>query len=182
MVEKGSKDAVTIRAVAHAVGVSAPSIYLHFADKDELFYETCRRVFDGLNARLLGAFADAESNIVDRMLRAGKAYIEFGLEHPGQYLVIFGAVPPDQMHPDELMTDPGVQSFELLVGAIEAGVDNGELRADLDVAATAIAVWGAVHGTTQLLITKRGIERINIPADDQVIEASLRIILEGLRA
>ncbi len=183
LVEKGSKDAVTIRAVARAVGVSAPSIYLHFADKDELFYETCRRVFDGLNTRLLVAFADSEGgSVVDRMLRAGKAYIEFGLEHPGQYLVIFGTVPPDQMHPDELMTDPGVQSFELLVGAIEAGVDNGELRADLDVAATAVAVWGAVHGTTQLLITKRGIERINIPADDQVIEASLRIILEGLRA
>ena len=182
LVEKGSVDAVTIRAVARTVGVSAPSIYLHFADKDELFYETCRRVFDELNGRLMVAFADTDSTVVERMLRAGRAYIQFGLDHPGQYLVIFGSVPPEMAHPDQLMTDPGVQSFEMLVAAIEAGVANGELRGDIDVASTAVAVWGAVHGTAQLLITKRGMERINIPADDKVIEAALRIILEGLRA
>jgi AcrR family transcriptional regulator len=38
LIEKGHPDAVSIRAVAARVGVSPPAIYLHFADKDELFY------------------------------------------------------------------------------------------------------------------------------------------------
>ena len=182
LVEKGSTDAVTIRAVARAVGVSAPAIYLHFEDKDELFYETCRRVFDVLNSRLIVAFGDAEATVAERMVRAGRAYIQFGLEHAGQYLVVFGSANAHvQADPDALMTDPGVQSFEMVTSAIEAGIELGEFRSDLDVAATAIAVWGGVHGVTQLLITKRGMERIEIPPDDQVIDATLTTLLDGLR-
>ena len=36
LIETGNRDAVSIRAVAEAVGVTPPSIYLHFADKTEL--------------------------------------------------------------------------------------------------------------------------------------------------
>lgn len=181
LVEKGSMDAVTIRAVANAVGVSAPAIYLHFGDKDELFYETCRRVFDVLNNRLIEAFGDFDASATERMRRAGKAYIQFGLEHPGQYLVLFGSVAADgKTDPEHLMTDPGVQSFDMLLEAIRAGVDTAELKPDLDIAATAIAVWGSVHGVTQLLITKRGMEHIEIPPDEQVIDAVLTTLFEGL--
>jgi AcrR family transcriptional regulator len=182
LVEKGSMDEVTIRSVAKAVGVSAPAIYLHFADKDELFYETCRRVFDVLNQRLIEAFGDADRPVAERMTRAGRAYIQFALEHPDQYLVIFGSIHPDQMDdPDKMMTDPGVQSFEMLVSVIQAGVDAEEFRSDLDVPSVAVAVWGAVHGVAQILITKRGMERIEIPDDDQVIDAVLATLLEGIR-
>src|SRR5581483_12470957 len=46
LIERGSEDAVSIRAIADAVGVTPPSIYMHFADKDELFMAVCEARFD----------------------------------------------------------------------------------------------------------------------------------------
>ena len=43
MIEAGSADAVSIRAIADAVGVTPPSIYLHFPDKDSLILAVCER-------------------------------------------------------------------------------------------------------------------------------------------
>lgn len=180
MAEHGSKDAVTIRGVAQAVGVTAPSIYLHFADKDDLLYETCRRVFDHLNTRLVEALADADDSVIDRLMRAGRAYIGFGLDHPGQYVTLFGPDVADEVPEEKWQDDPGVAAFGLLVGLIQAGMDSGELKGDLDIDSTAVSVWAAVHGTVNILITKRGMEGINIPPDDDVIDATLRMLLEGL--
>jgi len=39
--ETGDQEAVSIRAVADAVGVTPPSIYLHFADKTDLIFAIC---------------------------------------------------------------------------------------------------------------------------------------------
>jgi len=183
LVEKGNKDSVTIRGVAKAVGVSAPSIYLHFADKEELLYETCRRVFDILNQRLMEAVGAGEGTVVERMIRAGRAYIAFGLEHPGQYVTLFGPGPADSAPLDLDDSDPGVQAFGLLVGLLEAGVESGELKSDTDVIAAAVAVWAAVHGTVYILISKRGIAEPVMTIDEEaVIETALSMMLDGLRA
>ncbi len=54
LVRHGSMDAVPLRSVATAVGVSAPSIYLHFADKDDLFFAVCDRRFAHFDEVLRG--------------------------------------------------------------------------------------------------------------------------------
>ena len=41
LIETASEEAVSIRAVAAKVGVTAPSIYRHFEDKDALMFAVC---------------------------------------------------------------------------------------------------------------------------------------------
>ena len=54
--ETGSVDAVSMRMIADAVGVSPPSLYLHFADKSELVFACCDAQFSRLaRARHRGA-------------------------------------------------------------------------------------------------------------------------------
>src|SRR4029450_13818852 len=50
MIETGSAEAVSIRAIADAVGVTPPSIYLHFPDKDSLILAVCERHFEAFDA------------------------------------------------------------------------------------------------------------------------------------
>src|ERR671919_168101 len=45
LLKLGSAEAVSIRSVADAVGVTPPSIYRHFTDKTELIFEVSARHF-----------------------------------------------------------------------------------------------------------------------------------------
>jgi AcrR family transcriptional regulator len=42
----GSEAAVTLRGVAREIGISAPSIYPHFADREEILGAVLTRAFD----------------------------------------------------------------------------------------------------------------------------------------
>ena len=88
LVETGDEEAVSIRAVADAVGVTPPSIYLHFADKNELMFAVCERQFERLDREMEGAAAKSDDPLESLRLR-GKAYVRFGLENPEQYRILF---------------------------------------------------------------------------------------------
>ena len=58
--EHGSAEGVSIRAVARRAGVSAPSVYLHFDDRDAL-----------ISAVLVQRFADLGDAVVEGIEAAG---------------------------------------------------------------------------------------------------------------
>src|ERR1700743_3810818 len=62
----GSDEAVTLRAVAREVGISAPSIYPHFADRDAIVMAVVLRVFDELAAAVEQGSASAPQDPVER--------------------------------------------------------------------------------------------------------------------
>src|SRR5438309_1238072 len=86
LARSGDLDSVSIRAVADAVGVTSPSIYLHFADKDELIEAVVGDVFAELDAAMLAA-AKAEEKPLDRLCAYGVAYVQFALDHPEHYRI-----------------------------------------------------------------------------------------------
>src|SRR2546430_107813 len=52
LLETGHAKAVSIRSVAQRVGVTPPSIYLHFEDKDALLDAVCARYFAKLDQEM----------------------------------------------------------------------------------------------------------------------------------
>ena len=76
LLETGHAKAVSIRSVAQRVGVTPPSIYLHFADKDALLDAVCARYFEQLDEEMQRVAAGQTSTI--EVLRAqGLAYVRF---------------------------------------------------------------------------------------------------------
>ena len=152
LVQSGSEDAVSIRAVAAAVGVSPAAIYLHFPDKDALMAAVCGRVFRVFDAALEAAAAGAVDPL-DDLFRRGRAYVEFGLANPGQYQIIF-LTKKDRAAMAEVPWEerPGAEAYAHLVGAVRRAIDAGALApADPDLVATGL--WMCVHGITSLLLT-----------------------------
>src|ERR1700761_4234292 len=83
LLETGHAKAVSIRSVAQRVGVTSPSIYLHFADKDTLLGAVCARYFDKLDEEMQ-LVADQPSSI--EVLRSqGLAYVRFARDTPELY-------------------------------------------------------------------------------------------------
>jgi len=144
-------DGFSLRKVAERVGYTATTIYRHFADKDALLYAVTEEAFQLLTARLQTAGAGVPDPF-DRLQAMGLAYIDFGLEHPIWYRVMF-MERPDMLWrriPDR----PGsrMERFGVLRAAVEAAVRTGR-TVETNVLAIGNALWAQVHGTVALALS-----------------------------
>jgi len=154
----GSDEAVTLRAVAREIGIAAPSIYPHFADRDAIVMAVVLRVFDELSEAIITGRDAAGPDPADRLVAGCAAYLAFGIRHPARYGVLFvphGAGPEEYCTPVPLGADGrpvlefGAESFALLAESIEECAAAG-VSASTDAFADATAVWAALHGTVTL--------------------------------
>jgi AcrR family transcriptional regulator len=145
-----SVDAVSIRAVAEAVGVTSPSIYLHFADKNDLIEAVVVDVFAELDAAMVAAGAKATSPL-GRLRAFGLAYVQFAVAHPEHYrIATMDPFPDPPAALDEVLASSTFTHFSATVQeCIEAGI-----FADGDRLPITLELWSAAHGIASLIIAK----------------------------
>jgi AcrR family transcriptional regulator len=171
LLETGSEDAVSIRSVAHATGVTPPSIYRHFADKAHLVFEVCARQFERLDRAIEEAVAGIDDP-VEALRARGRAYVRFGIEHPEHYRIMF--MGPAWARPDQWEDVLSTGSFGHLVEAIGAAIDAGRIRSRDDAFTTALHVWASIHGLTSLLVAR---PTLPWPDLDALVERHLDLCL-----
>ncbi|WP_160161324.1 TetR/AcrR family transcriptional regulator [Embleya hyalina] len=89
----GHSGDVTLRRIAREAAITAPSIYAHFTDLDDILDTVLNGYFDDLRAAILAA-SEAEDT-EDRSLLAGcRAYARFAMERPGRYRALFHRMRP----------------------------------------------------------------------------------------
>lgn len=174
LLETGSEDEVSIRAVADRVGVTPPSIYRHFADKHTLMFEVCDRQFERFDEFLAAKRVDHDDP-VETVKACGRAYVEFGLTYPEHYRIMFmgrSDLTPEQYQDVALAEQT---SFMQLVVSVQACADAGRLDRDPFEAATLL--WASIHGLTSLLIAK---PNFPWPPVDDLVEQAIDAIGHGL--
>ncbi len=142
---RGGYESVSMRSLAEALGVSHGSIYVYFKDKDEIFDALVTESFDQLAAslrRMPGKGGDP----VRFLRRAGRKYVEFGLENPGAYEFAFILRRPGGTHKPHA-------AYGYLRAAVQRCIDAKRFRIR-NVDAASQALWAAVHGITSLLILR----------------------------
>jgi AcrR family transcriptional regulator len=154
LLETASEEAVSIRAVAQSVGVTAPSIYRHFPDKTHLLFEVCARQFELLD-EVIEEAVNGIDDPLEAMAARGRAYVRFGVEHPEHYRIMF--MGSAQATPEQWQDIVRTGSFANLITGIERLRDCDLLPPDIDTYTTALHVWANIHGLTSLLVTKPGI-------------------------
>ncbi|WP_330227958.1 TetR/AcrR family transcriptional regulator [Nocardia sp. NBC_00508] len=144
----GHADAVSIRAVSELVGVSAPSIYRHFADKDELIEAVVAQAFEDLSDALRAAI-DPSTSPMTRLRDQGMAYIRFALQHPEQYRL--ATAPTTSRGAVDQVLSSG--AFQLFAGTVRECMDEGTIVAG-DPLPVVLQMWAVAHGIASLLIAK----------------------------
>jgi AcrR family transcriptional regulator len=153
LVRTGDEEAVSIRAIADAVGVTPPAIYLHFPDKDALIFEVCARRFTEL-AEALAAATAGVSDPLDALIALGQAYVDFGVNHPEQYRILFMRRNASRkLAPAELRE---TAAFGHLVAAVERCQAVGALPAGVATIEAALELWSVAHGVASLMIGMPG--------------------------
>jgi len=174
LAERRDLDAVSMRAVADAAGVTPAAIYRHFTGRNELIFEVCERRFQDLDNVVEEAAASSADPLESLRLR-GRAYVRFGLAHPEEYRIYFMSKPgitPDWTA-ERIMKGPVVTH---LVQAVQACLDAGVIR-PADPALVAFGLWSAVHGLTSFLITKPAFPW---PDLDELLDHILSMLVVGL--
>lgn len=145
--ETGSEESMSLRAVAARVGVSVPSIYLHFMDKQALLDAVCAEVFEQLHEALTAASSDAPDAFA-RLRRQGVAYIHFALAHPEHYRIVM-MIGPSMHDPSEGIA---LGAFGYVLETVTACAGLGVLEGD--PLQLSLQLWAGVHGVASLMIAK----------------------------
>ena len=141
---------VSTRHIARAVGISQPSLYAHFPNRDAIAVELCCRAFGELRNRLLGAISGTDMAPVAHLRAIGRTYIEFGLDNAAAYQIAFMLdLPPEATPEKSKVLMAGVNAFAVLRNLFGPAISG---QADRDIIAQ--STWASMHGLVALLIAR----------------------------
>ncbi|MDD5474530.1 MAG: TetR/AcrR family transcriptional regulator [Candidatus Methanoperedens sp.] len=170
--DKGFEN-ITIRNIAEKIEYSPATIYLYFKNKDEILHTLRREGFEKLYEHQKTSLKLDDP--LKRLHKHGEAYIQFALENPEYYDLMFMMRGPVKERQDINNCDIGLKSYELLKTNVEECMEAEVFpRANIDV--VAFSLWSYVHGIASLIIRDRGymfpLEKINY-----IVEEALNFML-----
>lgn len=178
LIETGSEEAVSIRAVAERVGVTPPSIYRHFPDKASLIFDVCWRECDRLAEAIKTASTEVGDDPLEFYRRGTRAYVQFAVDHPEHYRILM--MTKTEMRPDRAWLEGIDNAFRLLLEGIAKLRDTGRLRdtfAAYDDFGLAQLMWSAMHGLASLLITFPDLAWLDL---DELIDRHTELVFHGV--
>jgi AcrR family transcriptional regulator len=142
----------TLREVARRAAVSHNAPYRHFRDRDHLLATVAAQGFDELTETMLRG-AKSGSDSLDRLKRAGLAYVAFALRRPEHFAVMFDA--PGTAKAEHVDSAPAAEkSFATLLTFVRCCQEEGQLPAG-DPGELALFAWALVHGVAKLATAGR---------------------------
>ena len=175
-------EAVSMRKLAEKIEYSPTAIYLHFADKEELFHELCHEDF----ARLAEVFQSSAMPLdpVERLRFIGQTYVDFGTRYPNHYKLMFMTThPPAELNDEdcEIKGNPEVDAYAFLKLSVQQAIDAGKFRAGLgDAELVSQTMWAAVHGVISLNIAKSHDNWVDWRSLEERANLMLDTVLHGL--
>jgi AcrR family transcriptional regulator len=135
--------AVSLREVARVAGVSHNAPYRHFENLEALLAAVASEGFEAFRERLQQAAAKASPS--RRKAALGRAYLDFALDNPRLYLLMFGPDLDKSLYPELEKTSQS--AFAVLTNETAAQGRGGHTRA--------IGAWAFVHGLAHLILDKQ---------------------------
>ena len=171
----GTAERITIRNIAEQVGVTSPSIYLHFASKNDVIFAACERLWQDFGQILAEARAGLDDP-VERMRACGTAYLQFALDRPALYRVLFMSEPVDQPEDFDVQALLENVGFLQLFDDVRELNEMGRLRVGdpLDVS---LLLWSSVHGVASLILDH---PKIPWPQPVRSLDLLFEALAEGL--
>jgi AcrR family transcriptional regulator len=147
-------EATTMRAIAERVEYTPAGLYHHFPGKEALLTELCSTDFRDLAAAFhrIGGIQDP----VERLRQIGVTYVDFALEHPMQYQLMFMTRHPSVLQKNLRRGDPTEDAYAFLRQTCADVIATGNVRPEFtDPDQLAQMVWAGMHGLLALHIVKR---------------------------
>lgn len=169
--------ALSLRAIARELKITAPAIYNYFSDRDALVTALIIDAYTSFgDYQLASRDAQAGDDPVERLLAIGFSYRQWAVEYPQRYQLIFGTPIPGYQAPMMEVLPSAARSLSALVSVVDelriANRLNAEgfpevqhgyeqmfevwrgFAGDYDIFSLSVAmiIWSRVHGLVSLEI------------------------------
>lgn len=161
--------ALSLRQVADRVGIRAPSIYAHFAGKEDMLAAAQATAAQRL-AQAMAAYDDPTADARGRVIATSLGYLHFAREQPHFFSLLFMHSPSGRK--DLSQPPPQGSAYGYLLERVRAFV--GEGGGELEF--LAFGLWSLVHGAAVLRHTHL---KDFVGPIDAGVEASLGALLDG---
>jgi AcrR family transcriptional regulator len=147
-------EAVSMRKIAERIEYSPTAIYLYFKDKDAILGTLIDEGFE-LLCRAISQL-DGVSDPVERLRRGGRGYIQFALENPHYYRLMFEMADsaPTPGTPGQ-KRESAVRAFGFIRRCVSEGMAQGRFRTDREEIILSHTAWSHVHGAAALALAHR---------------------------
>jgi AcrR family transcriptional regulator len=178
MIDTDGLDSITLRDLTQRLGTSRTAVYRHFASKEALILGVIEKGYEQLDLTFTPIFQDKTRSVDVRFEAMGRAYLDFAIEHPNLYRLLFGEMYRKERaeicdYKDETQATGLYALIGLLLEAQEEGII-GEGNPMVQAA----TVWASIHGLASLLIDGHLLMSDNL---EDIYRYSQEVLLKGLR-
>ncbi|MEZ3159455.1 TetR/AcrR family transcriptional regulator [Microbacterium sp. BWT-B31] len=144
----GGPEAVTLRAVGAAAGLSRGAAYRHFGDKDGLLSAIAAENLELIGRRMQRGAASRTGGRTP-LCGALLGYVEGAMARPAHYRLVFGDFQIG--NPSKALEDAATACTEYLYELIRDGQREGTIISG-DIREITALMWAAVHGLVDLTL------------------------------
>lgn len=153
LLEKGT-DGLSLRAVAARAGVSQAAPYSHFTSKKDLLRAISASGFAELADKMI-ASVSVETSPQKTLLNYGVAYIEFAINNPDIYRLMFARIDPnarsdhrnETVSQTDILNKEATRAYRMLFDLYQPQCRDNDDQATI----LSKGAWGLVHGLASLI-------------------------------
>ena len=177
ILEKEGAEAVSMRRIASAAGITPMAIYHHFANRDELLNSIVDKEFQEFLEHVQGrpSSPSMETDITHIM----DAYVDYAFSRPHIFDYVFSKPRPGARRFPEDFRERRSPTLNPVADTVAKWMERGKLKQD-DIWEVALQLWAHAHGYVMLY---RG-GRFNLSQQEftKLLNRSIRRMLHGLEA
>lgn len=164
----------SLRGVAKRAGVSHAAPAHHFGDITGLLTALAAQGLDRLCNAQRDRQASAAKEPLEQLTAVGLGYIDFAIEHPAMFQLVFISERPDRSDPT--YAEASQRAFADIATHIAAAFGVGDPTKDPKALELIRASWATVHGLACLIVAGRLPILTSLPKDER--DAEVKAILK----
>ena len=172
--------AVSVRDLTSAIGVNVSAVSYHFDSKEGLYQTILQEQLGPIQRALQTVQSNTAMPPISRLISYADQIAQIHTHRPYLARFLINEVTNPTEYGGPIVENYILQMYGFMAAAIQEGIVNGDLRADLNVAYTALSLSGMINF---YFITRPTNKRVLASAEDApeaYIAHTFRIYLEGI--